>query len=206
MYNINQLSEMSDEQLRELAKSMGIKRVDSAEHDDLVYQVLDQQAESEAANTPEPTKRRRERIRQPAAKANGNEVTKDDAVATKSNKKKKEKDKVEEMVQPEAIPAEAPAVEVAEQQPVAAEAPKRKRGRPSAAEKAARDAALKAGQPVAEQTPDKRLPARQPIPLLSSSQHASVAARQSSRFRNRYCRLTIWMPLPSPCPTPDRNP
>ena len=95
MYNIDQLHGMSDEQLRELAKSMGIKRVDSAEHDDLVYQVLDMQAETEAANAPEPTRRRRERIRQPAAKANGNEVTKDDAVATKSNKnntKKKEQD------------------------------------------------------------------------------------------------------------------
>lgn len=71
MYNIDQLKEMSDEQLRELAKSMGIKRVDSVEHDDLVFQVLDQQAETEAANAanvPEPTRRRRERIRQPAAK------------------------------------------------------------------------------------------------------------------------------------------
>lgn len=78
---------MSDEQLRELAKSMGLKRVDSADHDALVFQVLDHQAESEAANAPEPSKRRRERIgRQPAAKANGNEVTKDDAVANKTNK------------------------------------------------------------------------------------------------------------------------
>ena len=65
MYNINQLNEMSDEQLRDLAKSMGIKRVDSIDHDDLVYQVLDQQAETEAANASEPVKRRRERIRQP---------------------------------------------------------------------------------------------------------------------------------------------
>ena len=58
MYNINQLNEMSDEQLRDLAKSMGIKRVDSIDHDDLVYQVLDQQAETEAANASEPVKRR----------------------------------------------------------------------------------------------------------------------------------------------------
>ena len=96
MYNINQLNEMSDEQLRELAKSMGIKRVDSIEHDDLIYQVLDHQAETEAANAPEPGKRRRERIRQPAAKANGNEVTKDDAVVTKTNKNNQKKSKVEE--------------------------------------------------------------------------------------------------------------
>ena len=83
MYNINQLNGMSDEQLRDVAKSMGIKRVESIDHDALVYEVLDQQAVTEAANAPEPGRRRRERIRQPAAKANGNEVTKDDAVQTK---------------------------------------------------------------------------------------------------------------------------
>ena len=88
---------MSEDQLRDLAKSMGLKRVDSADHDDLVYQVLDHQAETEAANAPEPGKRRRERIRQPAAKANGADVTKDDAVATKS-KNKKEKNKEEEEI------------------------------------------------------------------------------------------------------------
>ena len=145
MYNINQLNEMSDEQLRELAKSMGIKRVDSAEHGDLVFQVLDKQAETEAANAPKPTRRRRERIRQPAAKANGNEVTKDDAVANKSNKnntKKKEQDKAPEAPVPDVIPQETPAEPEAVEQP-APETPKKKRGRPSAAEKAAREAAIK---------------------------------------------------------------
>ena len=88
MYNIDQLNQMSDGQLRELAKSMGLKRVDSTDHDDLVYQVLDHQAETEAANAPEQGRRRRERIRQPAAKANGNEVIKDDAVDTKKNQNK----------------------------------------------------------------------------------------------------------------------
>ncbi len=137
MYNINQLNQMSEEQLRELAKSMGLKHVDSFDHDSLVYEVLDHQAETEAANAPEPTKRRRERIRQPAAKANGNEVTKDDAVATKNKKKKQDitdEPKVEETPQ-------KPADEVADEQPAAVEQPKRKRGRPSAAEKAARETA-----------------------------------------------------------------
>ena len=156
MYNINQLSEMGDEQLRELAKSMGIKHVDSTDHDALVYEVLDQQAETEAANSaPEPTKRRRERIRQPAAKANGNEVTKDDAVATKSNKSSKNNqssNKTKEEPKVEAAQEEAPAP-VEEEQPAA---PKRKRGRPSAAEKAAKEAAAKSeptdSEPVQEAT------------------------------------------------------
>ncbi|MBR2084946.1 MAG: hypothetical protein IJ879_10215 [Muribaculaceae bacterium] len=88
---------MSETDLRELAKSMGLKKFDTTPREDLQYQLLDHQAETEAANeaanTPEPAKRRRERIRQPAAKANGSEVTKDDAVS--KNNKNKEQAKVE---------------------------------------------------------------------------------------------------------------
>ena len=142
MYNINQLNEMSDDQLRELARSMGIKRVDSAEHDNLVYQVLDIQAENEAANAPEPARRRRERIRQPAAKANGNEVTKDDAVANKSNKNNIKNKELEKLDVVDDKPANKPVENEVKQQPVT-EVPKKKRGRPSAAEKAARESALK---------------------------------------------------------------
>ena len=43
MYNINDLNSMADDALRALAKSMGIKKTDSAERMDLVFQVLDQQ-------------------------------------------------------------------------------------------------------------------------------------------------------------------
>ena len=150
MYNINQLNEMSEDQLRELAKSMGLKKVDSTSHDQLVYDVLDHQAETEAANSPEPGKRRRERIRQPAAKANGADVTKDDAPATKS-KNKKEKNKEESEAKPQAAPAPVEQPQENEQPAPVVEAPKRKRGRPSAAEKAARDAAIKATQINEEQ-------------------------------------------------------
>ena len=89
MYNIEQLNQMSDTELREIAKSMGLKHIDSATHDQLVFNILDHQAETEAAIAPEPTKRRRERIRQPAAKADGNNVTKDDAVPNKKKQNKK---------------------------------------------------------------------------------------------------------------------
>ena len=143
---------MGDEQLQELAKSLGIKRVDSFEHDALVYQLLDHQADTAAANAPEPTKKRRERIKQqPAAKANGNEVTKDDAVATKKktqDNKKEDKIKKEETPKAEEAPkatktskaAKTPKAEEEQPQPAEVEQPKRKRGRPTAAEKAAREA------------------------------------------------------------------
>ena len=123
---------MGDEQLQELAKSLGIKRVDSFEHDALVYQLLDHQADTAAA------------------KANGNEVTKDDAVATKKKTQDKKEDKIkkEETPKAEEAPkatktskaAKTPKAEEEQPQPAEVEQPKRKRGRPTAAEKAAREA------------------------------------------------------------------
>ncbi len=148
MYNIDQLEAMSEAQLRELAHSMGIKKADTVETGELLYQILDVQAVNEAANTPEPGKRRRERIRQPAAKANGTNVTKDDAVATKGKSKKE--NKVEEPVIPEPQPEPQEQPQDNEEPAPVVEAPKRKRGRPSAAEKAAREAALLAEQSMAE--------------------------------------------------------
>ena len=122
MYNIDQLNAMSDEQLRELAKSMGIKKPDSVDHGELIFQVLDTQAEVEAANTPEPapSRRRRERIRH-------------------------------------------------------VEAPKRKRGRPSAAEKAAREAAMEvqANQPAE--------PEQAPAELEVAVQEVEKPARKRGR-------------------------
>ena len=179
MYNINQLNEMSESQLRDLAKSMGLKKVDSASHDDLVYQVLDHQAEVEAANAPEPGRRRRERIRQPAAKANGNEVTKDDAVATKNNKSQ-EKKKAEVIAEDEQKPIEQPKempVETAAEQSAVVEPPKRKRGRPSAAEKAARETATDADA-AAAQSKEKDKPAGQ-------TPTEPKAAEQPARRRGR---------------------
>ncbi len=172
MYNIDQLNQMSDEQLRELAMSMGIKKADSIDHDVLVYEVLDQQAVAEAANSSEPTRRRRERIRQPAAKANGNEVTKDDAVPNKKNKKE---DKKAAAPKPEATdkPQEEHADE-ATPQPEVIEAPKRKRGRPSAAEKAAREAALKA-----------QADAEQALTADETTAQAAQAVEEAPRRRGR---------------------
>ena len=175
---------MSEAQLRELAHSMGIKKVDSFETDELLYQILDVQAVNEAANSQEQGKRRRERIRQPAAKANGANVTKDDAVATKG-KNKKDNNKVAEPVNTEQQPQEDPQDNV-QPDPVV-EAPKRKRGRPSAAEKAAREAALKGEQsmdqgqesPVAEEQPDvDDQPAQQEVIESAKEQPARRRGRK----------------------------
>ena len=187
MYNINQLNEMSDDQLRELAKSMGLKRVDSIDHDALVFEVLDHQAETEAANAPEPSKRRRERIRQPAAKANGNEVTKDDAVAVKNNKNNQQKNKAEEKPKAEETTKE----QKSESEPVieqteAPVAPKRKRGRPSAAEKAAKEAATTVQDDAAsEQSSDKS----------TETQKDTAANEQPARRRGRKTKQVVEQPV-----------
>ena len=201
MYNINQLNEMSDEQLRDLAKSMGIKRVDSIDHDDLVYEVLDHQAETEAANAPEPTKRRRERIRKPAAKANGNEVTKDDAV--KGKVKKEQNNKVEPALQITPMIEKQQQDELLLQQPAAiaeefetelkeqpVEAPKRKRGRPSAAEKAAREEAQKQEEQPAELIEDQT----NEIDAQVKSQPETTES-QTTRRRGRKSKQQIIEPV-----------
>ncbi len=169
MYNIEELREMSDAQLQELAKSVGIKHVDSYEKESLIYDLLDLQAETEAkaeaAKAQEPIKRRRERIRQPAAKANGNEVTKDDAVVSKNKKDNNKKE--QKVAAPEPPKAEEPQPQ--EQTPEAVEGetilqaevapqPKRKRGRPSLAEKAAREAAEQQANQEPEEQPAENKP------------------------------------------------
>ena len=197
MYNINQLNAMSDEQLRELAKSMGFKKVDSIEHDDLVFQLLDHQAETEAANTPEPTtKRRRERIRQPAAKANGNEVTKDDAVANKNkkqDKKQKEENKALEPPKEETKPQEEqkPENEPQQKDEAVVEPPKRKRGRPSAAEKAARDDAKQKDEKTTASSTDADVqPDSEP-----QADAAPAEKEQPTRRRGRKPKQQIEQPV-----------
>jgi transcription termination factor Rho len=198
MYNINQLSEMGDEQLRELAKSMGIKRVDSLDHDALVYEVLDHQAETEAANAPEPpTKRRRERIRKPAAKANGNEVTKDDAVKGKTKKDQNNlvepasqdnaiQEKQQDIEQPQPVIEDKTEPEP-EQQEQPVEAPKKKRGRPSAAEKAAREAAI---------NQQEEQPAEQPnVDAVQDQPKTDEPEAQPSRRRGRKPKQQIIEPV-----------
>ena len=60
MYNIDELNSMSDEALRAVAEQMGLKKFKTEEKMDLVYQILDKQAEDHAA-TAKPVKSNRGR-------------------------------------------------------------------------------------------------------------------------------------------------
>jgi transcription termination factor Rho len=129
MYNINELSSMNEAELKDLAKSMGLKKVDNADKDDLVYQIIDQQAIDAAKNAPEEPKRRRGR----AKKETSEESAQDGKMKEKKKRTAKSKDdksKQNDTKAEESKPEELKEQEVEQQ-------PKRKRGRPRKSEQKA---------------------------------------------------------------------
>lgn len=50
MYNISELTAMPDEQLHQVAESMGMKKINTADRDALIYNILDEQAENASLN------------------------------------------------------------------------------------------------------------------------------------------------------------
>ena len=102
MYNIDELNAMSDSDLKSLAQSMGIKKVESFNKENLVFQVLDQQAIIDAANNPEKPKRKRTRTQKDsAAKKASKEADSAPAEEKKTEDKKVEQEPAEE---PKAAP------------------------------------------------------------------------------------------------------
>lgn len=76
MYNISDLNAMSDQELKTIAESMGLKKIDASEKDDIIYKILDQQAidvassaekKRRAPKEPKPNKERQPREKQPEA-------------------------------------------------------------------------------------------------------------------------------------------
>lgn len=110
MYNYNELEAMDDSQLREIAKSHGIKKIDSTDKENLVYDILEQQARDVAAtSTANISKSRRNKKEQ-----------KDDKSAERQKKN-----------QPEEQP-KAPAAEAEQQQQQQQQQPKRRGRKPKA--------------------------------------------------------------------------
>ncbi len=61
MYNIDDLSSMPDDQLQSIGKTIGLKKVDSLDKQDLIYGILDKQAEDHAATSAASAKPRKQR-------------------------------------------------------------------------------------------------------------------------------------------------
>ncbi|MBR2395938.1 MAG: Rho termination factor N-terminal domain-containing protein, partial [Bacteroidaceae bacterium] len=128
MFDILQLKSKSLEELQAIAKEMGIKAKD--DKNQLVYDILDEQAISAAKNKPEKERRDRKKV---TRKSDSEKVyTADENGQAKSVEKKKnnapkpEPKEVKEADKPQAAAEEKPQQEAA-QQPAAQG--KRKRGR-----------------------------------------------------------------------------
>lgn len=130
MYTINDLKEMPEEQLKGIAESMGLKKVNTADKDSMVYDILDQQAINAAATVTErgsrQPKERGRRGRPPKVKApeNSDEKAAADTVSEKKAAEPKTKAKTAK-AKAESTPSE-PAENI--EQSVDTPAPK-KRGR-----------------------------------------------------------------------------
>ena len=60
MYNISDLNAMNEQELKSIAESMGIKKFDPEKKDELIYQILDQQAIDMAASATDKKRRNKE--------------------------------------------------------------------------------------------------------------------------------------------------
>ena len=131
MYNISELEQLSDQDLRKAAEDLGLKKIDTTDKTGLIYQILDEQAivgaATRAANkrsaSDEPKKKTRKK----------KETAKASDTAEKPKKSTKKEAAAATETEAASAPVEAPA-----------EAPKRRRGRPSKKELAEREAAMAA--------------------------------------------------------------
>ncbi len=111
MYNINELSQMGDAELKGVAESLGLKKIDLGKKEELVFRILDQQAIEGAANaTAEKAPQKRGRKKKDTA-ANNKAEDKSAGQNRVSDKKADKADKVEAQAPdtadtptPEAVP------------------------------------------------------------------------------------------------------
>ncbi len=89
MYNISDLNAMNEQELKTIAEAMGIKKFDPEKKDELIYQILDQQAIDMAASATDKKRRNKE------------EKTKTENKSTEGKRKKKQPK--EEPVVPETV-------------------------------------------------------------------------------------------------------
>ena len=172
---------MTNAELKDLAKSMGIKKVNNTPKEDLVYQIIDQQAIEASKNAPDEQKKRRGR-----AKSNTNDAIETQPTNEKDSKKKKsakntdEKPqkvkKKSEAVQTETqVEAESLATPIAEET-VTATTAKRKRGRPRKSDTKPSQQEQLPGLEIAE-------PANEPIEITEDKNDDTAPEKAPKRTR-----------------------
>ena len=111
MYNISELNEMGDAELRKVAEDMGLKKIDPTQKEELIYRILDEQAVARASAGAE---RRR---------------TSDQPEAKKRTRRKKNDETATNEKAPQQQDSDVPAAET--ENTAAPETPRKRRGRPS---------------------------------------------------------------------------
>jgi transcription termination factor Rho len=189
MFDILQLKSKSLDELQAIAKEMGIKTKD--DKNQLVYDILDEQAISAAKNKPEKERRDRTKV----TRKNGPEkvYTADENGQAKSVEKKKnnapkpEPKEVKEAAQPQQPKEEKP-----QQQEAPAAQGKKKRSRGGNQNQPKAEQETPAQQPVQE--PVKEQPAVEPVQKEELPQPAPKA--DASKRRGRPRKQQVEVPLP----------
>lgn len=162
MYSISDLDAMSDADLQQAAESLGIKKIDLSQKQELIYKILDEQAVASASARSAEQKRRADAAAERRTRAKAQKDAK--AEPKKKQTKSKKAKAAEAAPAPEAVEA-APAAEKPAAEAPAAEAPaKRRRGRPAKKEEDAQSAPVEAAAeaPVAEEAPAEQPAAEAP--------------------------------------------
>ncbi len=136
MYNISQLNEMADSELKSVAEAMGIKKIDLSKKEDLIYNILDQQAIDRSTAV---ANKRKDEGKSDKQSASAQDQAKN--APKKRGRKPKQQQPEQPAEQPEqpAKQAETPAAPAAEPIEAAAEKPaeepqRKRRGRPRKAD------------------------------------------------------------------------
>lgn len=166
MYNITELNDMPDDQLKAVAEGMGLKKIDLSDKEGLVYRILDQQAIDRAAAT---TAKRK--------KAAESAAQNDDKQPKKRGRKKKETQT--EQIQHEVEAQQDPAAENDIQKPESAPAEgapavteRKRRGRPPKKRVEQNDSATEA-------TAEFEVPAAPAEPAAEVAQIPSEESKQA---------------------------
>lgn len=114
MYNISDLNAMSESELKTIAESMGMKKVDPTKKDELIYRILDQQAIDMAANASEKKRRTPKEDKPKKEKTSKSEQNNTTAKKTKKQQEELPTEVIEKTL-PESVNTEAEQVAIAEE-------------------------------------------------------------------------------------------
>ena len=183
MYNLEALNAMDEAQLKSVAESMGMSKTDGLSQQDLVYQILDEQAINAAAASSAEKKRKAK----PKEKKKEIKAKPQQAPAAKTAKAEDKDDaSAKKEAEENANAKNDTTVKEAEK-----ESPKRKRGRPAKQPKPAEEAsapagqdavAASAGQPALQ--PEDAEPARRVSEPASEKPEAQASAAEKPEAEN----------------------